>query len=327
VLHLFRVAASLDSMVLGEAQILGQLKAAWRAAVEARSCGPVLHRLFQRAFHTAKRVRATTGLGAASVSLARVGVGLAREIFETFDGKSVLLVGAGEMAESALHGLREAGVRDVVVANRSAEPARRLAERTGGRAAALADLADLLERADVALTSLALDRPVLGRAVVADVMARRQGRPLLLVDLGVPRNVDPAVGALADVYLYDLDDLDRVAESGRTSRASALPSANALVEDECARFERWRAGLDAVPALRALREHAQAIARAEALRAAFPGASPEQRAALERMADAIVARLLHVPLLRLRSEAEEGEGAYLADAARALFGLETEEDE
>ncbi len=326
VAHVFRVASSLDAMVVGEAQILGQLKDAWRAAGEAHTLGPILHRLLQRSFRAAKRVRAKTGLGGASVSLARVGVALAREIFETFEGKTVLVVGAGEMAESALRGLRDAGARQITVANRSVEGARRLAERAGGLAVALDALEVELARADVALISLALERPLLVPALLAPVMERRQGRPLLLVDLGLPRNVDPAVNRLADVYLYDLDDLDAIAERGRSARAAAVPPAEAIVADECARFERWRAGQDAVPVIRALLARGEAVARAEVERALSRPPAGVERAALERLAEGVVARLLHAPLERLRSEAEESGGAYVADALRELFRLDEEEE-
>lgn len=216
--HLFRVGASLDSMVLGEAQILGQLKDAYRAAIEARSCGPLLHRLFERAFRTAKRVRGETGLGAAPVSVARVGVQLAAEVFERFDEKRVLLVGAGEMAESALLGLRDAGAHDLVVLNRTPETAVRLAARFSARPGALDALERELREADIALWSVQVERPLLGRAELERCMQDRPGDPLLLIDLGLPRNLDPDANEVDDVYLYDLDDLDEVAERGRARR-------------------------------------------------------------------------------------------------------------
>jgi glutamyl-tRNA reductase len=325
--HLLRVASSLDAMVLGEAQILGQLKDAHRDSVAARACGPILNRLFQRAFRTAKRVRSETGLGAGSISVARVGVQLAREVFESFEGKAALLIGAGEMAESALHGLREAGVAAPVVVNRSPEPAERLAARLGGRAAPLTALGEELARADVALASIASERPLLDRELLERAMASRAGRPLLLIDLGVPRNVDPEANRLHDVYLYDLDDLEEIAERGRTGRSAEIPRAERIVEEECDHFLRWRAGLAAVPDIRALIERAEAIAAREAeRRAARLGGEPETRAALAGLARAIVAKLLHEPLSRLRAEAEEEAGGYYAAALRELFGLE-EEDE
>jgi glutamyl-tRNA reductase len=326
--HLFEVAASLDSMVLGEVQILGQIKDAYRMAVAARSVGPVLNRLFQHAFRTAKRVRSETGLGSASVSVARVGVQLAREIFETFDGKRVLLLGAGEMAESALLGLRDAGVRDVVVANRTLAAAQRLAQRLGGDARPLESLGQELEHADVLLASVQVSAPIVGPALLAPVLERRQGRPLLAIDLGIPRNVDPESNRFEDVYLYDLDDLEGVADRGRSQREQAVEPARRIVLSEQDRFERWRLALPMVPTIRQLRERVEALARSEVHRTAARrgDVSPEALAALDRMAEAVAAKILHRPLERLRAEAEEGAGSYYADAVRQLFGLQEDEE-
>ncbi len=320
--HLFRVAASLDSMVVGEAQILGQVKDAYRAAVEARSCGPLLSRLFQRAFRAAKRIRSETGLGSASVSLARVGVQLAREIFEGFDDKRVLLLGAGEMAESALAGLRDAGVQDLVIVNRTLETAVALAGRLAGRVRPLDELERELESADIALTSVQVAEPILGADALQRVMDRRSGEPLLLIDLGLPRNVDPVAQQVENVYLYDIDDLEEIAERGRANRVAAVAPAERIVAHERDGYERWRAALKSVPTIVELREQAEALAREEALRAHGDATSGEAR---ERLAQAIVAKILHRPLERLRAEAEEG-AAYYNEAVRWLFGLE-EEDE
>ena len=321
VLHLFRVASSLDSMVVGEAQILGQLKDAYRSAVAARSCGPVLNRLFQRAFRTAKRVRTETGLGASTVSVARVGVQLARQLFESFEGKRVLLLGAGEMAESALLGLRDAGAHDFSVVNRSVEAARVLAERFGGRVAGLDALEREIGLADVAVCSVAVEHPILGRDLLERALKERHGRPTLLIDLGVPRNVDPAVGELRNVYVYDLDDIEGLAERGRERRGSALPQAERIVAAEVDAYERWRATLALVPTIRLLREKVQGQIEEDLSREAAMDA-PQRR----RAAEAMTAKLLHRPLERLRREAEEGAGAYYAEAVRSLFGLDEEDD-
>ena len=325
--HVLRVASSLDSMVLGEAQILGQLKDAYRAAAAARSCGPILHRLFARAFRTAKRVRYETGLGSSAVSVARLGVQLAAEVFESFEGKRVLLVGAGEMAESALHGLRDAGASDLVVANRTPETAQRLAERFSARPTGLAELGREIASADIAITSLLVDRPLLAARDLLPALRGRHGRPLLLIDLGVPRNLDPDTNEIDDVYLYDLDDLEEMAERGRSQRRGAVEPAERIVRTEVQRFCSWLSGLDAVPLIRELKARAEALAGEEVQLAArrLPD-SPETREVLERMARAITAKLLHGPLECLRSEAEEGVAPYYADAVREIFGL-TEEDE
>ena len=325
--HLFRVASGLDSMVLGEAQILGQLKDAYRAAVEARSAGPVLNRLFQHAFRTAKRVHSETGLGSASVSVARVAVQLAREIFESFEGKRVLLIGAGEMAESALHGLREAGASKLCVVNRTLATAVELAGRHGGTARPLEALGEELARADVAITSVQVDRPLIGRPELERALAHRRGHPLVVIDLGIPRNVDAAAAALENLYTYDLDDLEATAERGRASRASAADAAGAIARAEGDRFLRWLAILPHTPTIRELHARLDALALEEVRRtvsrlgASAAGVEPE----LERLAQAIVAKLLHRPLERLRREASSGAAPYYSEALRELFGLEEED--
>ena len=329
VVHLLRVAASLDSMVLGEAQILGQVKDAYRAAVDARSCGPILNGLFQRAFRVAKRVRTETGLGASSVSVARVGVQLARELFESFDGKRVVLLGAGEMAESALEGLREAGVRSVVVVNRTLETARRLATRFGGRPVQLDELRTELSETDVLLASVQVTEPLIVRATVEPALAERHGRPLLVVDLGLPRNADPEIADLENLYLYDLDDLEEIAERGRARRREAVRASERIILEEAEGFERWRATLGVVPTIQDLMAEAEALARLEVQRtlARLPEADPATAAAIQRLAEGIVHKLLHRPLVRLRAAAAEGTGAYYADTVQRLFALGEEEEE
>jgi len=316
--HVFRVAGGLDSMVLGEAQILGQVKDAYRAAVAARSCGPILGRLFQQAFRAAKRMRSETGLGAATVSVARVGVALAREIFDDFAGKRVLLLGAGEMAESALRGLHEAGASDISVVNRTLAAAVDLAARHGGTAHGLDALAAELARADIAIASVQVDRPLLGSEDLARAVAGRRGRPLLIVDLGIPRNVAPAVAELEDVYLYDLDDLEATAERGRQLREVAAERARAIASEEADRYLRWLAVLPHVPTVRELRERLLALTKAELARTS--GGDPDH------VAEALVAKLLHRPFERLRREAGQGTTAYYAEALRELFALDDEDE-
>jgi glutamyl-tRNA reductase len=328
VTHLLRVAASLDSMVVGEAQILGQLKQGYRAAVEAGSVGPVLNRLFQCAFRSAKRVRTQTGLGSSVVSVAHVGVHLARQLFESLEGKTVVLLGAGEMAESALRGLQKDGVSDVVILSRTREAAARLERRFSARSGSLGAMHAELANADVLLSSLQVERPILEPSHVEGVMAARHGRPLLMVDLGLPRNVASTVNEVENVYLYDIDDLEQVAEQGRADRQAAVAPALEILLRERDRFERWRASLPLVPTIRALQRMANDVARAEAQRLAgqFGEASADNREVLERLAQGIVAKLLHRPLERLRAESATDGGLYYADAVQMLFGLEGEED-
>ena len=325
--HLFRVASSLDSMVVGEAQILGQVKEAYRCGVRARSCGPILNRLLQHTFRAAKRIRTETGIGGSSTSLARIGVQLAHELFEGFDGKHALLLGAGEMAESALGGLRDAGVGSITILNRTVEAAQRLAERFGGEAAGLSEIESELLRADVVLTSVQVTRPLLDPPLLERVATHRSGRPLLIIDLGLPRNVDPAANRIENLYLYDLDDLDRTAEQARGKRHGAVQAAEAILLEESERFERWRAILPVVPEIERLVARGDAVAREEAQRALarLGSVDADTEAELERLADAVVRKLLHDPLVRLRDAASEGTGIYYADAVRRLFGLEEDE--
>jgi len=326
--HLFRVASSLDSMVLGETHILGQVKRAYACASQVGACGAILNRLFHRAFRAAKRVRAETGLGSTSVSMARVGVQLASEIFESLADKRLVLVGAGEIAESALFAFIEAGLRSVVVLNRTVEAAARLAEPLNAQAAPLSRLEEELASADIVVTSVAVSRPLISREQVERTIRERQQRSLLIIDLGIPRNVDPRSKQVDDAYLYDVDDLEQVAERGRDQRRAALVPAEAILALELEQFERWQAGLRAVPMIRNLIEQTRRIARGEAERtfARLPEASELTREALDRMADSIVAKLLHRPLDQLRSEAADQGPAYYAEAIREIFGLEEEED-
>jgi len=326
--HLFRVAASLDSMVLGETQILGQVKRAYALAAQAGSCGAILNRLFHRAFRAAKRVRAETGLGATSISLARVGVQLAAEIFETLADKRLALVGAGEIAEASLHAFHESGLRSIVVLNRTPEAAARLAAPYDAQAASLSRLDSELAAADIVVSSVTVDRPVISTGQIQRTIAQRHQRSLLIIDLGLPRNVDPACKQIDDAYLYDVDDLEEVAQRGRDRRREAMVPAEAILALELEQFERWQAGLRAVPTIRNLVARTREIARREAQRTLvrMPDTSDETRDALERMADAIVAKLLHRPLDQLRNEAADQGPAYYAEAIREIFGLEEDEE-
>jgi glutamyl-tRNA reductase len=326
--HVFRVTASLDSMVLGEAQILGQMKRAYEIAAESGACGPLLSRLFHRAFRAAKRVRTETGLGERSLSLARIGVQLAQEIFESLAEKRLLLLGAGDIAEASLRGFFDAGVRRVVVLNRTPEAAARLAEPFGAQAGPLDALDDELASADVVVASVAAELPLVSPGAIERCMVRRQRRSLLLIDLGLPRNIEASVKQVNDAYLYDIDDLDQVAQRGRESRQTAIVPAQAIITHEIEQFERWQAGLRAVPIIRALLEQSRALAAREVEQALARTSvtDADTRAALARLGDAIVAKLMHAPVDALRAEAAGGGPSYFAEAIREVFGL-PEEDE
>jgi glutamyl-tRNA reductase len=326
--HVLRVASSLDSMVVGEPQILGQAKDAYRTAVECGAAGPILGRLFQHAFATAKRVRSETRIAERPVSVARVAVDLSAQIFESFAGKRALLVGAGEMIELALRALRGAGLEAIAVANRTAERAARLAVQFGATAHGLDEVPALLADADVVLTSIGGAEPWLTRAIAERALHARHGRPMFVIDIGVPRNADPAIDALDDVYRYDLDDLAAIANENAEERRREQAQAEVIVEAEQQRFDGWFAALRAVPTIRHLRERAEAIRAAEFERVAgrleLP---PDAREAVEYLTRALVNKLLHEPVTQLRRAAEREEGVAVLEVARVLFDLDAEESD
>jgi glutamyl-tRNA reductase len=321
--HLFRVSASIDSLVVGEPQILGQVKDAYRIAAEGGACGPLLNRLFSSAFVAAKRVRNETQIGARPVSMARVAVDLARQIFEALEDKHALLVGAGEMIEAALDALRGAGLASVAVANRTPERAAELASRYGATAHGLDELPALLAGADVVLTSIGADRPLLDAPLFEAALRMRRRQPIFAIDLGVPRNVDPAVNQLDDVYLYDVDDLSGVAEANAEERRRETVRAEAIVQEEVERFDGWLGALRAVPTIRRLRARAEAIRQGEIEKAvAKLGLDDAGRAGVEAMTRAIVNKILHAPVSKLRAQAEREEGLAYLEAAKVLFALD-----
>jgi glutamyl-tRNA reductase len=321
--HVLRVASALDSMVVGEPQILGQTKDAYRSAVECGASGPILDRLYQRAFATAKRVRTETRVAERPVSVARVAVNLARQIFEDFSDKRALLVGAGEMIELALKSLREAGLCSVRVANRTAERAAELAVAYGASAHGLDELPRLLAESDVVLTSIAVDRPILTESLMRSALDSRRGRPIFVIDIGVPRNADPAIDSFDEVYRYDIDDLVSVADENAEERRREQAHAEAIVTEEQQRFDGWFAALRAVPTIKHLRARVEEIRSAEIERV-LPRLTLDEagREAVEALTKSIVNKVLHAPLSKLREEAEREEGVAVLEITRLLFGLD-----
>jgi glutamyl-tRNA reductase len=321
--HVLRVASSLDSMVLGEPQILGQTKDAYRAAADCGAAGPILARLFQQAFAAAKRVRSETRIAERPVSVARVAVDLARRIFEDLADKQALLVGAGEMIEMAVQTLRGAGLARVRVANRTPERAEPLAVLCEGTAHGLDELPRLLPEADLVLSCIGADRHVLTRDLVEQALRTRRGRPVFVIDIGVPRNVDPAIDVLDNVYLYDIDDLAAVADENAAQRQQERVRAEAIVEEAKQRFDGWFAALRAVPTIRHLRDRVETLRVAEVERVlGRADLSPEARETVEYLTRSLVQKILHAPLLALRRSAEREEGMAYLEAARVLFDLD-----
>jgi glutamyl-tRNA reductase len=321
--HAFRVAASLDSLMVGEPQILGQVKDAFALAQACETVGPGLHGLFARAFAVAKRVRTETEIGRHAVSVAFAAVELARKIFDGLQGRAVLLVGAGEMGEQAARHLLEQGAFPIYVANRTWSRAQDLARTLSATAVPFEELETAVAAADIVVTSAGAPEPFITRAMVAAVMQHRRSRPLFFIDIAVPRNVDAAVDGLGDVYRYDMDNLQEVVDANIRERLREAQRAEALVEREVAKFLARLAEGDVVPTIVSLRERLEAI-RVGELRKAMarvPEASPETRAAMEALSAAIVNKILHAPITKLRESTRQEGGRSWTELVHELFGL------
>lgn len=321
--HLFRVAASLDSMVVGESQILGQVKEAYAAALEAGTLGPILQRSVPRAFQLAKRVRTETDVAKSSQSVASAAVDLATQIFGELDGRKVLVVGAGKMGELSARHLQAARIGELTVVNRTHARALELAQKLGGQAAAWEELDRQLARVDIVLCSTGASEPVLRRERVERAMKLRKGRFLFLIDIAVPRDVEPDVGAIENVFLYDVDALDQVVTQNRAQRASEAAEAEAIVDAELKRFAEHEQSLGVVPTIKLLRGRFLEVAKAEVERTVGRLSNEHDRQAIEAMAEAIVNKLLHSPLTKLKAAARENPDSELAATVRALFDLHT----
>jgi glutamyl-tRNA reductase len=322
-LHLFRVAAGLDSMVPGEGEILGQV----RSAYEHGSPGPLLDRLFRQALHAGKKVRAQTAIAESPASVSAAAAALAQQVFGELRGRRVLLVGAGKISELAARNLLSRGACVAVVANRSLDRADQLARRLGAEALPLRAVPEELERADVVVSSTSAPGLVVRRDEVAAALPGRRGRPLLLVDLAVPRDLDPAIHDLAGCYLYDIDDLEAVVAESLSGRRREAERAEAIVIEEAEGFRDWQASLEVVPAIASLRARAEEIragelAKLEATLARLPTA---ERRAVESATVQIVNKLLHLPTVRMKQAAVTADGVVYADAVRHLFGLGEDE--
>ncbi len=324
--HLFRVASSLDSMVVGEQQILGQVKEAYGLASGVQAAGSYMSRLCNRAFATAKRVRTETGIGRGATSMSQVAVDLVEKIFGDLKGRAILLVGAGKMGALSAKALRVLGADRVLVTNRSPERGQALADQVEGEFHPWSELEQLLVDADVVIVSTGAPSYVITADMIQAAKRRRRHRNLCLIDLAVPRNVDPACAELDDVFGYDVDDMQKVVSANHLARQEEAVSAEAIVEAEVIAFTREREARAALPVLVTLRQRAEAIARAEAERTvqkAGGALDPRARASVEAMAQAIINKLLHLPTVKLKAAAATGESA-LAGAAAELFGLDQE---
>lgn len=328
--HLFMVAASLDSMVVGEAQILGQLKEAYRHAAHFGCTGPLLNKLLHKSFSVAKRVRTETAIGSSAVSISYAAVQLAKKIFGNLKEKKVLLVGAGEMAELAAEHLVGQGVCEVVVANRTLARAVDLAKRFKGKAVSIGELVQQLEHVDIIISSTGATDIILHKDEVKPVMRARMNRPLFFIDIAVPRDLDPRLIDIDNVYLYDIDDLSSVVEINKSDRDREAVKAARIVDEETLKFHKWYKGVAVTPTILALKNKVDEIGRTELDRtlARMPGVTETDRRSVEKMVAAIIAKTLHDPLIYLKSESCAGRdnSDLKITVVRELFGLNNGDD-
>lgn len=319
--HVLRVASGLDSMVLGEPQVLGQLKTAYKTAVRAGSIGQLLNRLFQHSFRVAKEIRSNTSIGNHPVSIAFAAARLARQIFGDLGGQTALLIGAGETIELAAKHLAECGLRRMIIANRTLHGSQRLAAGYSGYAITLADLPGHIEEADIIISSTASPEPILHTKTIEKALRKRRHRPVLIVDIAVPRDVEPSAGELDDVYLYTVDDLREVIEENLRSRREAAMQAEEIIDSQVVNFMDWMNARDAVSTIRAMRDHAELL-RQEVLEAARRrlnrGEDPARL--MQDITRILTNKLMHAPSAQLRGAGTRGREELLK-AARELFSL------
>jgi glutamyl-tRNA reductase len=322
--HLFMVASSLDSMIVGETQILGQLKEAYQHASEQKTSGLILNKLLHKSFSVAKRVRTETMIGASAVSISYAAVELGRKIFGELKDKRVMLVGAGEMAELAAEHLMGQGIKKVVVANRTLARAMKLSKRFNGTAVGLDELVEQLLNVDIIISSTGAAGLILFKKDVASIMRQRRNQPLFFIDIAVPRDLDPKINELDNVYLYDIDDLNNVVEMNRGQRDKEAIKARRIVEEETLKFGHWLDSMEVTPTIVELRTAAESICRAE-LAKTLPrlnGLSPQEKKSIEKMASSIVGKMLHHPMLYLKSDHPCCNREDRISTVRSLFQLD-----
>ena len=323
--HLFRVAASLDSMVVGEPQILGQLKDYYLIAQEAGSVGAVLHRFFHRAFSVAKRVRTETGIASRAVSVSSVAVELAKRIFDRLEDKTVMLIGAGKMGHLVARHLQRNGVSSLMVTNRTFERAVETAAEFRGNPIRFEEFVRYLKLADLVIGCVSAPEALLRAETVAETLKQRKQRAMFFIDLGDRRNFDPRIDQVANVYLYNINDLEAMAKENLAGRAGEVSKAEEIVDEEVAGFLRWFDTLDHVPTIVALRQRLEDIRQVElekSLRSSLKDLSEKERRAIEDMTAAMINKILHAPISRLKKSSEDEDDAIYVEALRKLFGLE-----
>ena len=322
--HVFRVASSLDSMVVGEPQILGQIKTSYGYAAEYRSSGIILNRFLHKAFSVAKRVRTETKIASSAVSVAFAAVELARKIFSDLGDKTVMLIGAGEMCELAAKHFLNNGVRGLMVTNRTFERAEKLAEEFDGKAVRFDDLFEQLHKADIILSSTGAPHTIIGARDLDEVMRRRRQKPMFFIDIAIPRDIDPAVNDVENVYLYTVDDLQEVVSANLQQRNEEAKKAEEIVNQEIGQFFKWLSSLEVTPTIVALRSRFDEVRRAELEKtlANWKDIPPDGQKKLEALTNAIMNKLLHPPTALLKKAGQGGRTDLYVDALRTIFELE-----
>ena len=321
--HVFRVASSLDSMVLGEPQILGQIKDAYDVAQQAKTSGLILHRLLHRAFHVAKRVRAETKIALSAVSVSSVAVECAEKIFGTLEKKTVLLIGAGEMCELGARHLVSAGIEKILVTNRTFERALTLAQEFRGEAIPLEGMAQGLKKTDIVISATNSPQYLIEHNQITKVMKDRKQKPIFFIDISDPRDIEPKVGDLENVYLYNIDDLQKVANENIKDREKEAQRAEMIVQDEVVKFVNWYRSLDVTPTIVSLRNKFEEIRKKELEKtlSIHPNLSQKEKQSLEALTSAIINKILHTPITLLKRTEEEAMADLYLDALHALFQL------
>ncbi|MGC9975225.1 MAG: glutamyl-tRNA reductase [Syntrophales bacterium] len=322
--HLFRVASSIDSMVMGEPQILGQIKDAFRTAVEHNSTGVILNKILHHAFRVAKRVRTETGIANNAVSVSFAAVELAKKIFGTLEGRNVLLIGAGEMSDLAAKHLVSRRVGKISVANRTYARAVKMAEDFHGTAVEFDTLPEKLHEVDIVITSTGAPGYVLTRPMVEAAIRRRKNRLLFFIDIAVPRDIDPAVGEIDNIYLYNIDDLQKIVDSNLKSRKKEAAKAEAIIDEEVTKYLEWYSALEVVPTIISLREKMEGIIRGEIAKSSawMENLTENEKKNIEIMANSIINKVLHYPIVGLKEESKDNSALPYIAAIRRLFGLD-----
>ena len=322
--HLFRVAASLDSMVVGEPQILGQVKDAFDTALLNKTTGAILNKLFKKSISVAKRVRTETKIAENAVSISFAAVELAKKIFSSLRDKRGMLIGAGEMGELAANYLVSSGIKEIVVSTRNYERALNLAQTYNGRAVKFEYFLEEMGRSDVVICSTGAPDYIIRAEHMHDIIHKRKNRPIFLIDISVPRNIDPAINNIDNVFLYDIDDLQAVVEANLRTRRGEAEKGEQIIEEEVETFSKWFKSLEVVPTIVALRNKVEDIRRKELERITdrLRTLSPDDRETVEGLTNTIVNKILHGPLVALKSEANSSNGLLYAETIRKIFNLE-----